>query len=169
MSPISIGILGILVLFILLAMRMQIGFAMALVGFLGFIVLNSFESAIGVLGIDPIRTSASYTLSVIPLFLLMGQFAHHSGMGAEIYEMFYRWIGFFPGGLAMANKVYFGHARRLNSFDLLMKFAGFFHTGPVTILCQMTNTLICFRHFRITGIFSLHISVYEKAICMYHF
>jgi C4-dicarboxylate transporter DctM subunit len=102
MSPISIGILGILVLFILLAMRMQIGFAMALVGFLGFIVLNSFESAIGVLGIDPIRTSASYTLSVIPLFLLMGQFAHHSGMGAEIYEMFYRWIGFFPGGLAMA-------------------------------------------------------------------
>jgi len=102
MSPVSIGILGILILFILLAMRMQIGFAMALVGFLGFIVLNSFESAIGVLGIDPIRTSASYTLSVIPLFLLMGQFAHHSGMGAEIYQMFYRWIGFLPGGLAMA-------------------------------------------------------------------
>jgi len=102
MSLITVGILGILILFILLAMRMQIGFAMALVGFLGFIVLNSFESAIGVLGIDPIRTSASYTLSVIPLFLLMGQFAHHSGMGSEIYDMLYRWIGFLPGGLAMA-------------------------------------------------------------------
>ena len=102
MSPVAVGILGILVLFILLAMRMQIGFAMALVGFLGFIVLNSFESAIGVLGIDPIRTSASYTLSVIPLFLLMGQFAHHSRMGSEVYQMLYRWIGFLPGGLAMA-------------------------------------------------------------------
>jgi C4-dicarboxylate transporter DctM subunit len=102
MSPISIGILGILVLFVFLAMRMQIGFAMALVGFLGFMVLNSFEAALGVLGIDPIRTTANYTLSVIPLFLLMGQFAHQSGMGAEIYNMLYRWIGFLPGGLAMA-------------------------------------------------------------------
>ena len=102
MSPVAVGILGILILFVLLAMRMQIGFAMALVGFLGFIVLNSFESAIGVLGIDPIKTAASYTLSVIPLFLLMGQFAHHSRMGSEVYEMLYRWIGFLPGGLAMA-------------------------------------------------------------------
>jgi C4-dicarboxylate transporter DctM subunit len=102
MSAITIGILGILFLFLLLAMRMQIGFAMALVGFLGFIILSSFESAIGVLGIEPIKTTASYTLSVIPLFLLMGQFAHHSGMGSEIYDMLYRWIGFLPGGLAMA-------------------------------------------------------------------
>ncbi|MBW1721476.1 MAG: TRAP transporter large permease [Deltaproteobacteria bacterium] len=102
MSPITIGILGILLLFLFLAMRMQIGFAMALVGFLGFIALNSFESAIGVLGIDPIKTTADYTLSVIPLFLLMGQFAHQSGMGTEIYNMLYRWIGFLPGGLAMA-------------------------------------------------------------------
>jgi len=102
MSPIAVGIIGILVLFILLAMRMQIGFAMALVGFLGFIVLNSFESAIGVLGIEPFNTAAAYTLSVIPLFLLMGQFANHSGMGSELYEMLYKWIGFLPGGLAMA-------------------------------------------------------------------
>jgi len=50
-----------------------------------------------------------------------------------------------------------------------MKFAGFFHAGPVTVLCQMTNILICIRQFRIIGIFSLHISVYEKSICMYHF
>ncbi len=102
MNPITIGILGILVLFLLLAMRMQIGFAMALVGFLGFVVLSSFDSAIGVLGIQPFNTTASYTLSVIPLFLLMGQFANHSGMGTELYEMLYKWIGFLPGGLAMA-------------------------------------------------------------------
>lgn len=102
MSPILIGIIGILLLFLLLAMRMQIGFAMALVGFLGFMILNSFESGLGVLGIQPFDASSSYTLSVIPLFLLMGQFAHHSGMGSDVYRMLYRWIGFLPGGLAMA-------------------------------------------------------------------
>lgn len=102
MTPVLVGILGIILLFILFALRMQIGFAMALVGFLGFFALNSFEAAIGVLGIEPFKASASYTLSVIPLFMLMGQFANHSGMGAEVYRALYRWIGFLPGGLAMA-------------------------------------------------------------------
>ena len=102
MSPIVAGIIGIGLLFILLGLRMQIGFAMALVGFIGFFYLNSFEAALAVLGIQPYKTAAHYTLSVIPLFLLMGQFANHSRMGSEVYEMLYRWIGFLPGGLAMA-------------------------------------------------------------------
>lgn len=102
MSAIVTGFVGIIILFLLLAMRMQIGFAMALVGFVGFTLLNSFEAGMGVLGMQPMDASASYTLSVIPLFLLMGQFANHSGMGADIYRMLYRWIGFLPGGLAMA-------------------------------------------------------------------
>jgi len=102
MSSILIGVVGILLLFLLLAMRMQIGFAMAFVGFIGFIILNSFEAGMGVLGLQPFDVASSYTLSVIPLFLLMGQFANHSGMGTDIYRMLYRWIGFLPGGLAMA-------------------------------------------------------------------
>ena len=102
MSPLIIGIAGILVLFVLLALRMQIGFAMALVGFLGFLVLNNFESALGILGLEPFQTTANYTLSVIPLFMLMGQFATHSKLGSEIYDTGYKWIGFLPGGLAMA-------------------------------------------------------------------
>ena len=59
MNPIVIGILGILFLFLLLAMRMQIGFAMALVGFLGFTVLNSFEAGLGVLGIEAFKTASA--------------------------------------------------------------------------------------------------------------
>lgn len=102
MNPIVIGILGILFLFLLLAMRMQIGFAMALVGFLGFTILNSFEAGLGVLGIEAFKTASAYTFSVIPLFLLMGQFANQSKMGADIYQTVYRLIGFLPGGLAMA-------------------------------------------------------------------
>jgi tripartite ATP-independent transporter DctM subunit len=102
MNPIVVGIIGILLLFILLGLRMQIGFAMALVGFLGFFALNSFEAGIAVLGIQSYKTAAHYTLSVIPLFLLMGQFANHSKMGSEVYDMLYRWIGSFSGGLSMA-------------------------------------------------------------------
>lgn len=102
MSPLLIGVLGICVLFILLALRMQIGFAMAIVGFGGFLILSDFQSALGILGLEPFQTSAHYTLSVIPLFMLMGQFANHSKLGSEIYDTVYKWIGFLPGGLAMA-------------------------------------------------------------------
>ncbi|MBW1806434.1 MAG: TRAP transporter large permease subunit, partial [Deltaproteobacteria bacterium] len=102
MSAVTIGILGILFLFILLAMRMQIGFSMALVGFLGFAVLGSLKPSFIILGMEPFKIGAAYSLSVIPLFILMGQFANYSRMGFEIYQTVYRWIGFLPGGLSMA-------------------------------------------------------------------
>jgi len=102
MSAVTIGILGILFLFILLAMRMQIGFSMALVGFLGFAVLGSLKPSFIILGMEPFKIGAAYSLSVIPLFILMGQFANTSKMGFEIYQTVYRWIGFLPGGLSMA-------------------------------------------------------------------
>ncbi len=102
MDPIGIGIAGILFLFLLLALRMQIGFSMVLVGFLGFSVLVSFRSSFSILGMEPFKTASSYGLTVIPLFILMGQFANYSRMGIEIYRTVYRWIGFLPGGLSMA-------------------------------------------------------------------
>lgn len=102
MSPVLVGIIGILFLFFLLALRMQIGFCMALVGFLGFAVLGSFESGFSILGMEPFKIGSSYGLTVIPLFILMGQFANYSKMAFEVYETVYRWIGFLPGGLSMA-------------------------------------------------------------------
>lgn len=102
MSPLIIGVIGICCLFVLLALRMQIGFAMALVGFSGFVALSGFGPGFAILGFEPFQTSASYTLSVIPLFMLMGQFANHSRLGSEIYDTVYRLIGHLPGGLAMA-------------------------------------------------------------------
>ncbi|MDB4444090.1 TRAP transporter large permease [bacterium] len=102
MSAVTIGILGILLLFLLLAMRMQIGFSMAVVGFLGFAVLSSTTSSFSILGMEPFKIGAAYSLTVIPLFILMGQFANYSKMGFEIYQTVYRWIGFLPGGLSMA-------------------------------------------------------------------
>jgi C4-dicarboxylate transporter, DctM subunit len=102
MSPVTIGLLGIALLFLLLALRMQIGLSMALVGFLGFSVLGSYQAGFFILGSDPFKVGAEYGLTVIPLFILMGQFANHSRMGAELYQTVYRSIGSLPGGLSMA-------------------------------------------------------------------
>lgn len=102
MSPQLIGILGILLMFVLLAMRMYIGIAMGLVGFIGLSVIVGFSAGSSILGITPLAEGSSYTLSVIPLFVLMGQFAFMSGISSDIYKTVYSWFGHFRGGLAMA-------------------------------------------------------------------
>ena len=102
MSPELIGILGIVFMFVLLAFRMYIGMAMALAGFLGLCVLVGPEAGIHILGITPLTEGSSYTLSVIPLFVLMGQFAFISGISSDIYKTVYAWLGHLSGGLAMA-------------------------------------------------------------------
>ena len=102
MSPEMIGIIGIVIMFLLLALRMYIGIAMAIVGFLGMWYLIGFDAAMGVLGITPLTEGSSYTLSVIPLFVLMGQFAFVSGISTDIYKTVYTWMGHLKGGLAMA-------------------------------------------------------------------
>jgi tripartite ATP-independent transporter DctM subunit len=102
MSSEMIGILGIALLFVLLALRMYIGMAMALVGFLGLCFIVGMPAGISILGITPLAEGSSYTLSVIPLFVLMGQFAFVSGISSDIYKTVYAWMGHFRGGLAMA-------------------------------------------------------------------
>jgi C4-dicarboxylate transporter DctM subunit len=102
MSPITAGIVGIGVLLFLMAFRMPIGFAMALVGFGGVIYLTSLEGAFSVMGMEPFATTSSYTLSVLPLFMLMGQFAFHTGLSERLYHTAYKWLGHLPGGLSMA-------------------------------------------------------------------
>jgi tripartite ATP-independent transporter DctM subunit len=82
--------------------RVPIGCAMALVGLIGFSILSSPHAAFSMLGMVTYQTASSYALTVIPLFFLMGQLASQSGMGIELYRTVYRWIGFMPGGLAMA-------------------------------------------------------------------
>jgi len=102
MSPILTGIIGILVLLILLASGMPIGFAMGSVGFAGFSYLCGMGSGLAILNLSPYATAASYGLSVIPLFVLMGQFVLYSGLGKNLYYFANRWIGHFSGGLSMA-------------------------------------------------------------------
>jgi C4-dicarboxylate transporter DctM subunit len=102
MSPVAIGVLGLVVLFALLAIGMPIGFAMALVGFVGFALITGWQGALTQLGAVPFSTVHSYILTVLPLFLLMGQFAFVSGLTEGAYYGMHKWLGRLPGGLAMA-------------------------------------------------------------------
>lgn len=102
MTPLMAGLIGFGVLFAFLALRMPIGIAMMMVGAGGIAVLNSPNAALNVLGAFPYAYSSVFSLSVIPLFVLMGAFATVSGMGTDLYKTAYSWVGHKRGGLASA-------------------------------------------------------------------
>ncbi len=81
---------------------MDIGLSMAFVGFMGYVYIEGFKRGISILGTTVYNTLASYTLSVLPLFVFMGAIIAHSGIGARLYEGVERWIGHLKGGLAIA-------------------------------------------------------------------
>jgi C4-dicarboxylate transporter DctM subunit len=102
MSPVAIGIIGVVLLLILLAIRLPVGFAMALIGLSGFIYLVSPQGGLTMVARACWDQFASYTFSVVPLFVLMGQFSFFSGISRRLYESAYKWLGHMRGGLAMA-------------------------------------------------------------------
>jgi tripartite ATP-independent transporter DctM subunit len=102
MSPFAIGLIFIGILLILLFLRMPVGLAMALIGFVGFAYVTSIGGACGQLRIVPISITANYDLCVIPLFMLMGSFAYHSGLSHDLYYGAHKCVGDLPGGLAIA-------------------------------------------------------------------
>lgn len=105
MTPLTVGIIGMVIMFILLFSRMPIGFVMGLVGFTGFAYLGGWQAAWGILGQVPYRTFADYGLSVIPLFILMGSFCFYSGMSKNLYKTAHDILGSLRGGLAMSTVV----------------------------------------------------------------
>lgn len=105
MSPMTTGLLGIIVFLILMMLRMPIGVSMGVVGLVGFSYLNSMDAALKVLSADFFNTFASYSLSVIVTFILMGFLSYHAGIGSQLYGFAYKAVGHLPGGLAMASQV----------------------------------------------------------------
>ena len=97
-----IGVIGIAVLVLLLFSRMPVGFVMALVGVVGFGLLVSFDAAFNMMVKDIFSVFDSYSLTVVPLFILMGQIAFHSGISSRLFDVAYKFMGHWPGGLAIA-------------------------------------------------------------------
>ncbi|NPU86029.1 MAG: TRAP transporter large permease [Syntrophaceae bacterium] len=102
MTPITTGIVAFLVLVALLFMQIPVGFVMGIVGFVGFAYLVSWDASLSIIARDFFATFSSYNLTVIPLFVLMGQVAFHSGMSARLFNAAHKFLGHLPGGLAIA-------------------------------------------------------------------
>jgi tripartite ATP-independent transporter DctM subunit len=98
----TIAVLGCAALLLLLFGRLPIAFAMGVVGFVGFGLLVGWPGSLTMVGRQAFDTATSYELSVIPLFVLMGNFVTRAGLSEELYAAAYSWIGHRRGGLAMA-------------------------------------------------------------------
>ena len=96
----TVALLGLVLLFGLMAVGMPISFAMLLGGLLGNAYLLSVGAATHLLATNVWEQFSSYGLSVVPLFVLMGQFAYRSGATERLYQAAYTWFGRLPGGLA---------------------------------------------------------------------
>lgn len=102
MSYLTIAVIGVIVLLVLLMMGMNIGVCMMAVGFFGFWVVRDFNAALNLFKTIPFTQASTYSFTVIPLFILMGQLCFYSGMSADLFNMFQKWLGNLKGGLAMA-------------------------------------------------------------------
>ena len=102
MNPILLSLLGIVALIVVLFSGVQIGIALAGVGFIGFGLLRGWAPAIGLLKTIPYTSTAVFSLAVMPLFILMGQLAFYSGISSQLYDACNKWLGRFKGGIAVA-------------------------------------------------------------------
>ena len=105
MSTEMIGLLGAIAVIVLICCRVWVGFALALVGFVGLIILRDTNFALSVLGSAPFQNVNGYTMTVLPMFTLMGMFIAESRIGAGLYRVCNAFIGRFRGGLASATVV----------------------------------------------------------------
>ena len=102
MEPVTLGLLSLLALSLALMSGMRIAFATALCGFLGLWMLRGYTPAATLSSMIPHGHLASYTLLVLPLFILMGFFAYYAGITRDLYWAARQWLGHLPGGLAIA-------------------------------------------------------------------
>src|SRR4029079_19238211 len=105
MSPSLIGAGGVVVLFALLLLRVPVWIALVLVGFFGNVLVNGWAAAFALAGTAPFDVASSYTLSVVPLFILMGEVTSESRLSGELFKAARVILSGFRGGLAVATLV----------------------------------------------------------------
>jgi C4-dicarboxylate transporter DctM subunit len=102
MNEVTIGMVGLAAILLLFLTGIELGFAMAIVGFLGFGYIVSYSAAANLLAKDIFDVFSSYGFTVIPLFVLMGQVAFNAGIARRLFNASYKFVGHIPGGMAMA-------------------------------------------------------------------
>jgi C4-dicarboxylate transporter DctM subunit len=102
LNSLEIGIVGFVVLLVLLAIRIPIGVAMLGVGMVGYVTIAGETALFSYLKTETYWRFTTESLSVVPLFLLMGQFAAKAGLSQALFAAAYTWLGHHRGGVAMA-------------------------------------------------------------------
>jgi C4-dicarboxylate transporter, DctM subunit len=102
MSPIIIGAIGFAIFFALLIINVPVGISLALTGFIGMAWLLAFGPALTSFSTTAFEISSSVDLACLPLFILMAHTVFQVGIGKDLYAAVSKWLGFLPGGLAMA-------------------------------------------------------------------
>ncbi|MCF8484953.1 MAG: TRAP transporter large permease [Rhodobacteraceae bacterium] len=102
LDPATAGVIVVVLLGIMLIVGVHIGVALGLGGFIGIFLAIGPDAALAQMATIPFSTTNSFTLAVIPLFILMGSLATQAGLTTDLYRAAYNWFGAFRGGLAMA-------------------------------------------------------------------
>jgi len=102
-----VSLIGFVCLLVFIFLRVPIGFAMGIIGFFGFAYLNDFNwiATLSMSARRVIDTAQDYGLSVIPLFILMGNLVTRSGLSSELYKASFAFLGHLRGGLSLATVV----------------------------------------------------------------
>ena len=102
MDPFTIGIIGTIAMIALVFTGVRVYYAAAVVGLLGIVSIIGWDAGAGIAGTVPHSKSVTYTLSVLPMFILIGYLAFHAGITESLFDAARKWIGWVPGGLAVA-------------------------------------------------------------------
>ena len=86
MSPLPIGLIAVAAFLVLTMLGMPIGFSFLSVGFIGIIFLRGLDPALSILGSMPYTWASNYNLVAVPLFVLMGQIAHYTGISGRLFK-----------------------------------------------------------------------------------
>lgn len=95
-------LIPVVTLIFLMALGLPIGFSLGAAGLLGLYLIGGLDVVTGLLAIVPFRTSASFILTTIPMFVLMAEFVKQGGLAKDLCDSAQKWLGHLPGGLAIA-------------------------------------------------------------------
>jgi C4-dicarboxylate transporter, DctM subunit len=102
MSDMVIGLIGLASVLVLFLTGIELATAMIVIGFLGFGVLMGWQAAFNLVAKDFFDTLSTYSFTVVPVFILMGQIAFNAGIARRLFDASNKFVGHIPGGLAMA-------------------------------------------------------------------
>lgn len=100
LDPTLAALMGIVLLCLLMFLRMPIAFAMFIVGFIGLIILANSNAAFNLLSSEVWGQFSNYSLSVIPMYILMGEIVFRAGITEKMFQAAYKWVGHLKGGMA---------------------------------------------------------------------